>query len=398
MWRPRLLILQPTPYCNINCQYCYLGNRNDRRLMSPAVIDAICDKIFSRIAPDAAPTVVWHAGEPTVAPLTWYEHAYRKLRAVAPRATTFSIQSNGVAMSDDWLDFLRETDTRVGLSIDGPQRFHDARRKTRKGGGTWVLAMKTLRRLQAAGFNPGVISVLHPDFLPMADEFYEFYRSNDITEVSFSIDEAEGANSASSFDGHDHKSAMVGFLVRLLSRAFADEYPLHVREIERISHVLSGDADQENEQLEAWQTVVVAANGDVTSFSPEFMELASTRHNNFCFGNILQSDFAGLVESELVKLTQAEIRQGVEICRASCRYFAVCRGGAPANKMTENKSLASGETSFCRLSIQAAADALIQFLSDDTVARAAADRVSPAPCPPPPSMEIRSERAMQWGA
>jgi uncharacterized protein len=223
--------------------------------------------------------------------------------------------------------------------------------------------MKSLRRLQGCGIHPNVISVLHPDCLPAAGEFYAFYRDNNITDVSFSIDETQGANLNGSFDGQDRKPAIIAFLVELLDRAFADKYPLRIRDIERISSILTGSARMENEQLEAWQVVVVAANGDVTTFSPEFMELVSSRHNNFCFGNILTDDFHEIFKSELVSITQAEIRQGIEICRSSCDYFHVCGGGAPANKISENGVLASGETVFCRHSIQAAADALIEFLS-----------------------------------
>jgi uncharacterized protein len=76
MLRPRLIVLQPTPYCNINCSYCYLGHRDDRRLMPMAVIDGVREKIFRKLAPDAAPSVVWHAGEPTMAPIEWYDDAY----------------------------------------------------------------------------------------------------------------------------------------------------------------------------------------------------------------------------------------------------------------------------------------------------------------------------------
>jgi uncharacterized protein len=330
--------------------------------MPRTVIDAVRDKLFSKMSSDAAPTIVWHAGEPTVVPLAWYKYAYAELRTVAPAAAVFSIQSNGIALPEAWLEFLRETQTRIGLSIDGPQRFHDARRKTRAGGGTWSMTMKTLRRLQSSGFDPGVISVLHPQCLSAADEFYEFYRDNRITQVSFSIDEAEGANLTSSFANHDQKSAMVSFLLRILNRAFAEQYPLHIKEIERISLELVGAAGEHNEQVEAWQVVVVGANGDVTSFSPELMEIHSPTYNNFCFGNILDDDFDRLTENLFFKSAQTEISRGVELCRASCRYFAVCGGGAPVNKMCENKSFASSETAFCRLSVQAAADALMQFL------------------------------------
>jgi uncharacterized protein len=340
--------------------------------MSNEVVDAICETILANISSNAAPTIVWHAGEPTVVPLEWYRRSYERLKAAAPHSATFRIQSNGIAMSDEWIDFLRETGTRIGLSIDGPQRFHDARRRTRNGVGTWTLVMKSLRRLHWCGVHPNVISVLHPECLSAADEFYAFYRDNNITDVSFSIDETQGANLNSSFDEQNHKPAITAFLVELLERAFADKYPLRIRDIERISDILTGNALMENEQLEAWQVVVVAANGDVTTFSPEFMELTSRAHNNFCFGNILTDDVHEIFKSALVSLTQAEIRQGIEICRSSCDYFHVCGGGAPANKISENGALASGETVFCRHSIQSAADALIKFLSSIDASRSTA--------------------------
>src|SRR3954452_21522619 len=69
MIEPRLIILQPTPYCNINCSYCYLGHRDDRRLMSRNIVEALREKLFRRLSPQSAPIVVWHAGEPTAAPI-----------------------------------------------------------------------------------------------------------------------------------------------------------------------------------------------------------------------------------------------------------------------------------------------------------------------------------------
>jgi uncharacterized protein len=357
MWRPVLIILQPTPYCNIACDYCYLRNRDDRAIMSAEVIGAISDRIFPRIAADAAPAVIWHAGEPTVVPLAWYRQAYAELRRTAPAEARFSLQSNGIALSKDWISFAKETETRIGLSIDGPQFFHDLRRKTRRGGGTWALAMRALARLKDAGINPNVVTVLHPLSLDAADEYFEFYSSHGITHVSFSIDEAEGCNPKSAFDRSEQRDALAEFLFTLLRRAIEENYPLHIKEVERIAGILAGGRLY-NEQIEAWQVLVVAANGDVTTFSPEFLEVRSEPHNHFNFGNVLRDEFDTIFESGLVAATQAQIRRGVARCRRECRYFDVCGGGAPANKMQENGSLESSETLFCRMSVQPAAEAL----------------------------------------
>jgi uncharacterized protein len=44
----------------------------------------------------------------------------------------------------------------------------------------------------------------------------------------------------------------------------------------------------------------------------------------------------------------AQISAGVERCRRECDYFELCGGGAPANKLYENGSFESAETSYCR--------------------------------------------------
>src|SRR6185436_11348730 len=95
---------------------------------------------------------------------------------------------------------------------------------------------------------------------------------------------------------------------------------------------------------------------------PEFMEVRSLAHNNFKFGNILSDDFDKMFDSGLVAMTGAQIQRGVERCRQQCRYFAVCGGGAPSNKMQENGSLESSETMFCRMSVQPAAEAFRKFM------------------------------------
>lgn len=370
---PRLIVLQPTPYCNIVCSYCYLGHRDERRLMSDDVIDAVREKIFRRLSKEAAPTVVWHAGEPTAAPISWYEKAYGRFADAAPPRTRFAMQSNGIAIDERWIDLFRRTRTTVSLSIDGPQRFHDQRRRTRNGGPTWGMAVRGLTRLRQAGFQPRVITVLHPDGLDCASDYFIFYRDHGVTEVSFSIDELEGANRASSFAGRDHKAAVTHFLVTLLELAYRDGYPLRVREIERIAEVLAGTPSPENEMIEPWATIVVAADGRVSTFSPELTEVVARQYGDFVFGNILHGEIEQFARTDMFGLVAEQVAAGVDACRSSCRYFDICGGGSPVNKFCEKNDLAATETEYCRLTTQASADALTSFLS-----LTAAHRIAPA--------------------
>jgi uncharacterized protein len=331
--------------------------------MSQEVVEALRDKIFRRLPARSAPIVVWHAGEPTAAPIEWYEYAYSRLLDVAPAQTGFAMQSNGITINDRWIDLFRRTNTNVSLSIDGPQRFHDARRRTRNDKPTWKLATKALKRLQEAGFDPSVITVLHPDGLECPEDYYAFYRDYGITQISFSIDELEGANKASSFAGGDFKPAITAFLLAMLERAYRDNFPLHIREVERIAQKLAGVELSENEQVEPWASIVVAVDGSVSTFSPEFMEANSPAYDNFVFGNILTGSFEDFSRSQTFLRANSDIERGVTACKESCKYFAVCGGGSPVNKLSEKGDMKATETEFCRLTTQTSADALIEFLS-----------------------------------
>jgi uncharacterized protein len=124
------------------------------------------------------------------------------------------------------------------------------------------------------------------------------FREHQIRNVSLSIDEMEGGNPASSFTAND-KDGVTAFLTGLMRAAYRDRYPLAIREVERVARILTGGGTCDNEQVDPWAVAVVAANGDVTSFSPEFMEVRSAPHGDFRFGNILDGALDEIAQPRL---------------------------------------------------------------------------------------------------
>ena len=61
-----LLVLQPTPFCNINCSYCYLPDRQSTKRMSPETLRQVFDWVFSSGLVREPFSLLWHAGEPLV--------------------------------------------------------------------------------------------------------------------------------------------------------------------------------------------------------------------------------------------------------------------------------------------------------------------------------------------
>src|ERR1700733_14621138 len=91
------IVIQPTPFCNIECTYCYLPNRRDRSTMSPDTLSAVFERVFESgwVAP--AVTVIWHAGEPLVLPSAYYRDAFALIERMRPKdiALRHAFQTNG---------------------------------------------------------------------------------------------------------------------------------------------------------------------------------------------------------------------------------------------------------------------------------------------------------------
>src|SRR5262245_43455592 len=75
-----LLILQPTPFCNIDCDYCYLPDRQKTARMPMEVVGAAVDQVHRSGLVRHDYTVVWHAGEPLTVGVPYYEQAFAVVR------------------------------------------------------------------------------------------------------------------------------------------------------------------------------------------------------------------------------------------------------------------------------------------------------------------------------
>ncbi|MCA1997187.1 MAG: GRRM system radical SAM/SPASM domain protein [Armatimonadetes bacterium] len=368
--------MQPTPYCNIACDYCYLPNRDDRRVMAPAVLDAIGARLLAHplVARDC--TVVWHAGEPLVLAADWYREAMDRLEAAAGRPFVHAFQTNGVGLGEAWVRLARERALRIGLSLDGPAHLHDARRRTRNGRGTHAMVMKTVKRLQEAVVPFHVITVLTRDHLDQPDALFDFYMAHDLCDVGFNIEEIEGANTRSTLLDADLEDAFRLFFRRFLVRVERAGGAFRLREaIDAEGMLLHAPPGVLSEQARPLGIVSVDVAGRVSSFSPELLGQASPAHGDFTFGSLLEDEFSTIAARIESSRLAAEIARGVQACRQTCAYHAFCGGGAPANKWAEHGRFDVAETRFCRLGRQVVLEETLAMLE----ARLACSGAPPMP-------------------
>ena len=357
----RLLVLQPTPFCNIRCSYCYLPDRDDRSRMSMAVVRQAVQRLADDGLLGNELTVLWHAGEPLAVPPAFYDEAFEWVRRIAGPGCQVrqAIQTNALLIDDAWCALFRRHAVQVGVSIDGPAFLHDRHRVTRRGVGTHARTLRGIEQLRAQGIPFHAIAVVTEQALAHADAFADFFETLGTTEVGCNFDEAEAAHAESSLLGHE--AAHRAFLARLFERAAASGGRLQVRERNQTLRRLAGAAPPlrwrgidhpDNAQVQPFSIVNVACNGDFGSFSPELLGFTAPGHGSFTLGNVMQTGYLDSARGEPFGRLWAAIRRGTEACRQTCRYFDFCGGGAPVNKLCENGDLGSAETLYCRSMVQ----------------------------------------------
>ncbi len=74
-----LVVIQPTSFCNLDCDYCYLPDRHLNNRLSLDLIEPIFKSIFTSPFFQDEIEICWHAGEPLAVPISFYKSAFQKI-------------------------------------------------------------------------------------------------------------------------------------------------------------------------------------------------------------------------------------------------------------------------------------------------------------------------------
>lgn len=364
----RLLILQPTPFCNLDCDYCYLPERDNPARMALGTVRQAAQRLLDDGLAGEQLTVVWHVGEPLVMPVEFYHQAFEIIEQVLGRVcrVTHAMQTNATLIDARWCRLFKQHAVRVGVSVDGPAQLHDRYRHTRGGKGTHARVMRGLQQLRAHGIDCHAIAVVTRHSLAHADAFFDFFLAQGIHDVGCNFDEAEGGHLRSSLAGAE--PAHAAFLDRLLQRSTEVRSRVVVRELASAwqlvaaplpTYAWQGRQWPDNAQVMPLALISVAWNGDFSTFSPELLGQRSAEFGDFVIGNVAHTGYLAALQSPVMQHLWPAVAAGIEACERECAYFAYCGGGAPANKWFENADLASTETLYCRSMLQRPFDAVL---------------------------------------
>lgn len=183
--KPLYVMLKPTgAHCNLACKYCYYLEKNklyptaQRHLMSDEILEQFTREYIEAQTMSQV-LFTWHGGEPLLRSIDFYRKALSLQQKYAGgRRIDNVIQTNGTLLTDEWCEFFAQNHWLVGISIDGPQPYHDHYRLTAAGKPSWQKVMQGIKLLKKHGVEWNAMAVVNAYNVNHPLEFYRFFKEN----------------------------------------------------------------------------------------------------------------------------------------------------------------------------------------------------------------------------
>ena len=344
------LIVKATRLCNLRCSYCHDWRAGKNQTMDFSVMAKTIASALSDPENDAV-EFIWHGGEPTVLPFSFYEKVLyvQSLFQRPGQMVTNLIQTNGTRITIHWAQFLHDNKFLVGISLDGPPEIHDRNRRYASGKSSFRDVVSSIATLRKYSIPISVLMVINDDALKMGPKtIFDFFLDLDIK--SYGLLPATPANlpntiAGTIIPGYVDPPSMCKFLIELYDiwRRHGDS-TIRIRELETIIHSLQGD-------ISSYCTLAGGCIGNYFMVEPNGTIMhcdlfeGDSRYN---LGNILNDDFTAMRKGNQLKTLYVANMKELEQMR-TCEEFSICNGWCPHERYLSSRHNLSHKTSCCGL-------------------------------------------------
>ncbi|MDD3924152.1 MAG: SPASM domain-containing protein [Erysipelotrichaceae bacterium] len=182
-----MLIKPASSNCNLKCRYCFyndIANKRDIKnygIMSFDTTKALIDNVLESFNEKTNISFAFQGGEPMYAGLNYFQQFVDHVNKVKKRYhhISYSLQTNGTLLNDEWISFLRKNSFLVGISLDGFESNNDHYR----GKGTFRKIIDAIDKLKMANIDFNILTVLTSDLASKPDQLYDFYKKRSLNNI-----------------------------------------------------------------------------------------------------------------------------------------------------------------------------------------------------------------------
>jgi len=177
------LLTKPTgAVCNLDCKYCFFLSKEmlypgSRFRMADELLETYIQQLLeSHRTPEIA--VAWQGGEPTLMGLDFFKRTIDLVdqNKKPNQQISYTIQTNGTQLDDDWALYFKQHNYLVGLSVDGPREIHDTYRINKGGAGSFDQVMRGWEVLNKHQVDVNILCTVHAANQAHPLEVYRFFR------------------------------------------------------------------------------------------------------------------------------------------------------------------------------------------------------------------------------
>ena len=362
--RPLYIMAKPAgALCNLACDYCYylekskLYPHHPASVMSDELLETFVEEyILSQTVPQVLFT--WHGGETLMRPLSFYQKAMDLQRKYADgRVIDNCIQTNGTLLTDEWCRFFHDNHWLVGVSIDGPQKYHDAYRKNRRGAPSFAQVMKGIELLNKYNVEWNAMAVVNRLNADAPLEFYHFFKQIECHYIQFApiveriVRHADGRHLAAVDESSEEGLAEFSVLPRQWGDFLCTLFDEWVREDVGRYFVQLFDATLANwvgEQPGVCILAPTCGQAGVMEFNGDVYSCDHFVFPQYKLGNIYSKSLVEMMYSERqMRFGQAK-RTALPTQCVECPYLFACNGECPKNRFCMTKDGESGLNYLCK--------------------------------------------------
>jgi len=178
------LLAKPTgAVCNLDCSYCFFLSKEmlypgSRFRMADELLEEYLRQLIEAHAQVPEVTIAWQGGEPTMMGLEFFHRSVELAEQYLKpgQQASYTIQTNGTLLDEEWAAFFKENGFLVGISIDGSREMHDAYRVNKGGRGSFDQVMRGLKFLREAEVEWNALTTVHARNGDHGREVYRFLR------------------------------------------------------------------------------------------------------------------------------------------------------------------------------------------------------------------------------
>lgn len=330
---PRFFMIDFTTKCNCNCVYCLRHFEDVGEAIDETVLEDICRYIIAYCRRHDITAIGFQpwGGEPLIE-LPKILKA-RRLFDEAGIQASFSVQTNGLLLSVENYELLRQNGIGVGVSVDGDRESHDAHRVDVRGNATHSQIISRLAQIHERIPDPDIGSISvnsHYTLDRIPENIAYLVQELKLKRLKFNLVHPNGAD-------FDHDMLIT-----------PEEIPLYVERVldGLLAQIAQGYDCTETNIMDKAMNLLCRPDDDLchsrgcrggygfVSFSQDGRiypcELIGSEPN--CLGSIYDGeDLSELLERAVTRIPYFRQRQ-LDDC-ADCPWKPFCRGGCKASAM-----------------------------------------------------------------